>query len=186
MTADGGGEGGERVPGELLRAGVYVPVPRTTLEEVARRAAVAGDDVHGTLLAALAERPELLDEAVRRLAPEVRRTGAESLLPLRSRDLLLAAPLARECGLPLRVPGLRRAGHDGPPSPPRGERILAVSAAAVEGSSGAEAPEALGELRRPGGEGFGVLSIVGRTGEDDSGHRRWSLFTEDEIGRTAG
>lgn len=154
------------VPDELLRAGVYVPEPRVSLAEAASRA-LEDPDAGGTLLHELAADPALLDEAVGWLAGEAAERCPGSLLPARRRDLLLAAPVANRCGVPLRGPG--RGPGDGEAELsgplPAGERVLVVMTV-HDGDAWRETAQA---VRRAGGEALGPLSVVARPGDARQG-----------------
>lgn len=171
MTPEGKGDDTGAVPEELLRAGVYVPGAALSLEEEAVRALSDGGEEEA-LWSALCAEPRLLDQAVRRLAPEVRRRSPDALLPAGGRDLLLAAPLARECGLPLRrrAGALPAAGGSGEIAFTESERVLVVAVV-----SGREAADALQEVRSAGAVAVGSVS-VGRRNEEPTGES-WCLVT---------
>lgn len=132
MKVSGGGHSGGRygdgVPAELLRAGVYVPGTRETLEEAVRRA--RDEDEEGldhALRARLSADPALLEEAVGRVVERIRDGAAEAVAVARPEDLVLAAPVAREARVPVRcVPGPGSGSAPGWP-PPEGERCAGVS-----------------------------------------------------------
>lgn len=170
MTQEGKGDDTDAVPEELLRAGVYVPEAARSLEDEAVRA-LSGSGGEEALWSALCAEPRLLDEAVRRLAPEVRRRSPDALLPAGSGDLLLAAPLARECGLPLRRRTGSRPAPEGPGSPfMESERVLVVTVL-----SGRGAKKALQEVRSAGAVAVGTVS-VGRRHDEGTGET-WCLVT---------
>ena len=171
MSRPSRGESGSAgVHPELLRAGVYVPGTHGSLAAAVREAGLADRDSAGALRSRLAGDPALLDEAVRRLAEEVRGRQAEAVLVARAGDLVVAAPVARECGLPCRhVPsGSEPVPEDWPP--PRGERGIGIAVVHL----GAEEREiALEEVRRAGATALGWIAVG--PGGRPSGEDVWSL-----------
>lgn len=171
-----GGSGSAGVPPELLRAGVYVPGTHRSLEEAVRDATAAEGDTAAALRSRLAGDPALLDEAVRRLAGEVRESQAEAVLVARARDLVVAAPVARECGLPWRhVPsGSEPVPEEWPP--PRGERGIGIAVVHL----GVEEREiALEEVRRVGAAPLGWIAVG--PAERPSGEDVWSLVGPEAV-----
>lgn len=171
MTRAGGDRPGSAgIHPELLRAGVYVPGTHRSLAEAVRDAGSAENDSADALRSRLAGDPALLDEAARRLAGEVRERQAEAVMVATTRDLVVAAPVARECGLPCRhVPSGSGSRADGWP-PPRGERGIGIAVA----PPGADVQEAaVEEARRAGACPLGWIAVG--PGERRSGEDVWYL-----------
>lgn len=172
MSGEGEREPDGAVPAELLRAGVYVPGTREELSQVVRRCFREGGGADEAVLSAVAEDPVLLDEVVGRVSAEFRRRRGESVLAVRDVDLLLAAPVARECAVPLRrVPsgvGERRSPvEDGAslPRPQSGERMVGVAGVYRD----EPCKSALERSLRGGGDFAGYLAVTHGGGESPGG-----------------
>lgn len=170
---------GEGEPGEPSGAvpvrEVYVPEPWLTLDErlgrLFRQVADDGwqDDVEAagagspSRQAELAVRrilgdPELLGRVVRRIGHEARWRGATAVVAGTDLALGLAAPVARDLELPLRVRGSERAGEDeSAGEDEKGPRPMLVLSS-VEGAGareGSSSPPGAGS----GGSYVGVVAI---------------------------